>query len=139
MSNQIKSYSELMQFETFEERYDYLRLNGVVGEQTFGGSRELNQVLYKSPEWKSFRQRIILRDQGFDLGCPDHLINGVVYIHHINPIDVKDILHRSECIFDPENVISVSYDTHQAIHYGDERLLHLDYIPRQPNDTCPWR
>lgn len=134
-----KSYSEMLKFRTFEERFQYLKLSGVVGEQTFGGSRQLNQTLYRSPEWKEFRRQIIIRDNGFDLGCEDHLINGKVYIHHINPLDINDLVYRRSCIFDPENVISVAYDTHQAIHYGDENLLHLDYVPRKPNDTCPWR
>lgn len=134
-----KSYSELMLLKTFEERFEYLKLNGIVGEQTFGGSRQLNQTLYSSPEWKSFRRKIVLRDGGFDLACEDHLINGTVYIHHINPLTIEDVAKRSSSIFNPENVISVSYDTHQAIHYGDKNLLHLDYVPRKPNDTCPWR
>lgn len=134
-----KTYSELIKLKTFEERFEYLKLKGIVGEQTFGGSRQLNQVLYASPEWKSFRRQIILRDQGFDLGCEDHLINGVVYIHHINPLTIEDITKRTSNIFNPENVISVSFDTHQAIHYGDKNLLHLDYVERKPNDTCPWR
>ncbi|MBQ0088370.1 MAG: hypothetical protein KBT27_03435 [Prevotellaceae bacterium] len=135
----IKSYSELITFPTFEERYRYLKLNGNVCEETFGYDRYLNQVLYHSPEWKRFRREIILRDNGCDLAIPDHRIVSRVYIHHLNPITLKDIEMRNPMALDPENAICVSFDTHQAIHYGDESLLNLDVKERHPNDTCPWR
>lgn len=143
-----KSYSELIAFPTFEERYRYLKLSGKVAEETFGHDRYLNQILYNTKEWKDFRRDIIIRDNGCDLGIEDRCIcptNGPrpktsnIYIHHINPITREDILKRSPVIFDPENVISCSYNTHQAIHYGNESMLDFGMIVRFPNDTCPWR
>lgn len=140
MKNNVKTYSKLIQISTFIERYRYLRLGVKAGEITFGNERYLNQILYKSPEWKSFRREMILRDGGYDLGCDGHSIIGVPILHHINPITVEDVLNRSYCVFDPENVISVSRRTHNAIHYGDEELLLIDEIvERMPNDTIPWR
>lgn len=136
---QTKSYSELAKIKSYKDRYEYLRLNGSVCEPTFGGSRYLNQVLYSSPEWKRFRREIILRDNGCDLGCQDRPIASKVYIHHINPITIEDIKERTSNVFDPDNVICCSYETHQAIHYGDESQLSLDVPVRKPNDTCPWR
>ena len=135
----IKTYSELMALPTFEERYRYLRLRGCVGRETFGHDRYLNQILYTSPEWRSFRRDIILRDNGLDLGCNGFDIFGRVIVHHINPITVEDVLNRSPQVFDPDNVICCSNNTHQAIHYGDESLLPLLPPERHPNDTCPWR
>lgn len=135
-----RTYSELITIDSFIERYRYLRLGGKPGEDTFGNERYLNQVLYKSPEWKSFRQDIIIRDNGMDMGVDGFPISGIILIHHITPITVEDILNRSSIIFDPENVISVSHRTHNAIHYGDEGLLDVDIlVERSPNDTCPWR
>lgn len=134
-----KTYSEAMKRTTFEDRYNYLKIGSVVGDPTFGGERYLNQVLYKSPEWKRFRREIIIRDAGCDLAFEGRDIIDRVYIHHINPITPDEVRNRDPKIFDPENVICVSYDTHQAIHFGDESLLHLDVKPRRPNDTCPWR
>lgn len=135
-----KTYSELIQIPSYIERYRYLKLGGKAGEITFGNDRYLNQILYKSPEWKSFRRGIILRDCGCDMGVPGYEIQGVILIHHINPITVEDIYKRNECVFDEENVISVSKRTHNAIHYGDEELLSIDEIvERRPNDTTPWR
>lgn len=134
-----KTYSELMSFKTFEERYRYLRIRGGVGVETFGSDRYLNQIFYSSKEWKKFRRDIIIRDMGCDLGIEDREISGQVFIHHINPITVDDILHRRECLLDPENAISVSFNTHQAIHYGDENLLIQEPIERTMNDTCPWK
>lgn len=139
MKKSIKTYSELITFLTFEERYRYLRLKGFVGRETFGHDRYLNQVLYRSPEWKRFRREIILRDNGLDLGCEGFDIFGRVLVHHIDPITVEDVLNRHPKIFDPENVICCSHNTHQAIHYGDENLLPLLPVDRRPNDTCPWR
>lgn len=135
-----KTYSELIQIPSYIERYRYLKLGGKAGEITFGNERYLNQILYKSPEWKSFRRGIILRDCGCDMGVPGYEIQGVILIHHINPITVDDIYERNECVFDENNVISVSKRTHNAIHYGDEELLSIDEIvERKPNDTTPWR
>lgn len=134
-----KSYSELIQFPTFLERFRYLQIGGTVGADTFGHDRYLNQILYRTAEWKRFRNRIILRDQGYDLGCEGYEIFGKVIVHHINPITIEDILRRDHKIFDPDNVISTCLDTHNAIHYGDESLLITDPIERKPNDTCSWR
>ncbi len=135
-----KSYSELSKINTYLGRFEYLKIGGKTGEQTFGTERYLNQILYKSPEWKSFRRNIIIRDLGMDMGFDGFPIDGIILIHHINPITAQDILDRSRIIFDPENVISVSKRTHNAIHYGDSGLLDVDIlVERRPNDTCPWR
>lgn len=135
----IKTYSELSKLKTFEERYQYLRLKGKVGEETFGSDRYLNQVVYRSPEWKHIRNEVIIRDNGCDLGMDDRAIGGRIYIHHMNPITKEDILNRTEYLLNPEYLISVSKTTHDAIHYGDENLLILEPIERTKNDTCPWR
>ena len=135
-----KTYSELIQLPSFIERYRYLRLDGKAGEITFGNERYLNQILYKSPEWKSIRREVILRDNGCDLGIDGRDISGPPIIHHINPITVEDILNRNPAVFDLENLICVSRRTHNAIHYADEELLLIDeVIERTPNDTSPWR
>lgn len=139
MSTKIKTYSELITLPTFIERFRYLKLNGSVGYETFGYDRYLNQILYNSPEWRRFRRDIILRDNGFDLGCDDYIIVGKIMIHHIDPITVEDVLRRDPKIFDPDNVISTSMNTHNAIHYGDEHLLMGDPIERTKYDTCPWK
>lgn len=135
----IKCYSEVVRLPTYLERYQYLRINGRVGEETFGYDRYLNQLLYRTPEWKRFRRDMILRDNGCDLACEDYEIAGNILLHHINPITPEDILRRDPKIFDPENVICTSLGTHNAIHYGDESLLCLAPIERRPYDTCPWR
>lgn len=139
--NNIRTYSELIMLPTFEERYEYLRIGGKVGEETFGFDRYLNQVLYTSPEWRSLRNHIIVRDNGCDLAIPGHKIpDGVkIFIHHMNPIAVKDILERSEFLLNPEYLICTIKNTHDAIHYGDSELLYKDPIIRFKNDTCPWR
>ena len=134
-----KSYRECIRLSSFEERYQYLKLTGAVGDMTFGGHRSLNQLLYRMPEWKRVRRDIIIRDNGCDLAHPDFELNQAAYIHHINPITIQDILDRNPLIFDPENLIVCSFNTHQAIHYGDEGLLPKLPIERQPNDTCPLR
>jgi hypothetical protein len=140
MNSSIKRYSELIQIPSYIERYRYLRLGGKAGEITFGNERYLNQILYKSPEWKSFRRGIIIRDYGCDMALEGYSIVGRIIIHHLNPITVEDIYERNECVFDEENVICVSSRTHNAIHYGDEELLMIDEIvERRPNDTIPWR
>lgn len=135
----IKTYSEMILLPTFLERFKYLQLNGMVGAETFGFDRYLNQSLYRTTEWKRFRREIIIRDNGCDLGCNDRTIYGKILVHHINPLTVEDIVNRHSCVFDPDNVICVSHDTHNAIHYGNEDLLMLGPIERKPNDTCPWR
>ena len=138
--NLHRSYRELVRLPTFQERYEYLRLSGIVGQATFGSDRYLNQALYTSPEWKSFRNRIIIRDNGCDLGIEGRDVLGDrIIIHHINPLTVEDVEKRSPVIFDPDNVICVSHNTHQAIHYGDRSLLPKDPVERTPNDTCPWK
>lgn len=139
-NQKIKCYSELIQIPSYIERYRYLKIGGKAGEITFGNERYLNQILYMSPEWKTFRRQIILRDSGYDMGMDGYSIQGPILIHHINPVTVEDVINRSEMIFDPENVISVSKTTHNAIHYGSEELLIVDeLIERTPNDTTPWR
>lgn len=136
----IKTYSELITLPTFEERYRYLRLGGSIGRETFGFDRYLNQMFYRSSEWKTFRRDIIVRDLGCDLGIEDREIRGMIIIHHLNPIDPKDIVNRNiEVLLNPENAICVSLSTHNAIHYGDESLLTIAPIERSKNDTCPWR
>ena len=135
----IRAYSELITIPTFEERFEYLQLKGSVGKDTFGYDRYLNQVLYRSPEWKRLRNQIIIRDCGCDLACDGYDIYGKVLIHHLNPIAVEDVLTRSRKVFDPDNLVCVSHSTHNAIHYGDVDLLVTGPIIRTKNDTCPWR
>lgn len=135
----IRTYSELSKLSTFKERFDYLKLNGKVGEDTFGHSRFLNQDFYSSPEWRRTRRNIIVRDNGCDMGLEGYSVQGRIYVHHINPITVDDILERRPCLFDPENLICVSSMTHEAITYGIEDMLPTDPVIRRPNDTCPWR
>ena len=139
MKNSIRTYSELITIPTFEERFEYLKLNGSVGLETFGHDRYLNQILYNSQEWRRFRPEIIVRDNGCDLACEGYEIFGKILIHHINPITAQDILNRNPKVFDPENVITTVHNTHNAIHYGDENLLITVPIERSRNDTCPWQ
>lgn len=134
-----KSYTEMASFKTFEERFRYLQLNGKVSDVTFGSHRYLNQALYTSPEWKQARNKVILRDDGCDLGDPSRKIYGKILVHHINPITMDDILNRSPIVFDLENLICVTKRTHDAIHYGDVDGLILDPVVRTANDTAPWR
>ena len=135
----IKTYSELITFPTFEERYEYLRLKGRVGEETFGFDRYLNQVFYKSKEWRSVRDYVIARDNGCDLGMEGYEIFGQILIHHMNPITKEDILERKDVLLNPEYLITTVKSTHDAIHYGDGSLLVASPIERRKNDTCPWR
>lgn len=136
----IKTYSELITLPTFEERYRYLRLDGVVAEETFGFDRYLNQEFYqRSQEWKRIRDFVIIRDQGCDLGIEGREIRGKILVHHMNPITKEDILKRSDFLLNPEYLICTLKSTHDAIHYGDENLLMKEPIERKPNDTCPWR
>lgn len=135
----IRTYSELITLPTFEERYRYLKLNGRVGEDTFGFDRYLNQIFYTSNEWRDVRDFVIVRDGGCDLGMPDREIFGKILVHHMNPIRQEDILRRSKWLLDPEYLICTIKNTHDAIHYGDESLLILAPTERTKNDTCPWR
>ena len=135
----IRTYSELSQLGTFKERYEYLRLNGSVGEETFGFDRYLNQSFYKSKEWKSIRDFVIVRDSGCDLGVEGYEIRGKIIIHHMNPILPKDILKVSNLLLNPEYLICTVLLTHNAIHYGDDSLLISTPVERTKNDTCPWR
>lgn len=135
----IRTYSELIKFDTFMGRYQYLRLDGKVGEETFGFDRWLNQLFYKDPEWLSIRNEVIIRDNGCDLGIADREVHSRILVHHMNPISREDILARSEFLLNPEYLICTSKTTHDAIHYGDENLLMGEPIERTRNDTCPWR
>ena len=134
-----RTYSELITLPTFEERYRYLKLDGKVGEETFGFDRYLNQAFYKSKEWLRIRDFVIARDQGCDLAMSDREIPGRILIHHMNPISVDDILRRSEFLLNPEYLICTIKNTHDAIHYGDESILFTMPVERRKNDTCPWR
>lgn len=134
-----KCYSELITLPTYLERFNYLKLGGRVGQETFGYDRYLNQIFYKDPEWLATRDAVIIRDNGCDLGMPDREIKTRILVHHINPISKEDILQRRACLFDLENLICTVKNTHDAIHYGDETKLLLDPIERRPNDTCPWK
>lgn len=135
----IRTFTELNRLRTFEERYRYLRLSGAVGQSTFGYDRYLNQMLYTSKRWLRTRDEIIIRDQGCDLGDPDHEIRGKVIIHHMNPVSIEDIELGHDRVFNPEFLICTSSNTHNAIHFGDESLLPQEPIVRSRNDTCPWR
>lgn len=136
----IRTYTELIKIPTFEERFEYLKLKGNVGTETFGYDRYLNQNFYKSSLWRSIRNQVILRDMGCDLGCEGYEIYGKVIIHHMNPITADDIEESSVYLMNPEYLICVSHDTHQAIHYGDRNLLQeRTFVERTPNDTCPWK
>lgn len=135
----IKTYSELITLPTFEERFRYLQLSGCVGEETFGFDRYLNQNFYRSQEWKSIRDQVIIRDNGCDLGMDDREIQGRILIHHMNPISTHDVLAHSDFLLNPDYLICVSHKTHNAIHYGDESLLILAPVERTKYDTCPWR
>ena len=135
----IRTYSELSQLATFEERYRYLRLGGHVGKETFGFDRWINQMFYKDPEWLKVRDIVIMRDNGCDLGIEGREIYSRIIVHHMNPITKADILDRSKFLLDPEYLICTVKNTHDAIHYGDESLLITLPIERSKNDTCPWR
>lgn len=135
----IRSYSELITLNTFEARYQYLRLSGAVGKETFGFDRYLNQVFYQSQRWKEVRDFVIIRDHGCDLGVEGYEIHGRIIIHHMNPITLEDIERESEFLLDPEYLITTVHNTHNAIHYGDDNLLIKAPIERSKYDTCPWR
>lgn len=135
----IRTYAELSTLLTFEERYRYLRLNGSVGETTFGFDRYINQKFYRSAEWKQIRNYVIVRDNGCDLGVDGYEIHEKILIHHMNPIALNDIQNASDYLLNPDYLISVTLATHNAIHYGDETLLIRAPTERRPNDTCPWK
>lgn len=135
----IKTYTELSRIADYYDRFEYLKLRGFVGEQTFGWHRYINQTLYQSKRWKSTRDKVIIRDNGCDLAHPDYQIYDKIIIHHMNPITIEDIEEDRDYIYDPELLICVAYDTHNAIHYGDRSLLPSPLIERRAGDTCPWK
>lgn len=135
----VRTYSAIILLPTFEERFDYLELGGKVGEVTFGCDRYLNQILYRDEAWKKVRREVILRDNACDLAMADREIFGKIMVHHMNPITRSQVLNRDPVIFNPEYLITVSMNTHNAIHYGDKSLLWLGPITRSPNDTTPWK
>ena len=135
----IRTYSELIQLPTFEERYKYLKIGGKVGEETFGFERYLNQEFYKSHEWQNIRRQVIVRDLGCDLGIEGREIHGKIIVHHMNPITIDDIIEASDFLLNPEYLICTLKSTHDAIHYGDESLLIKAPVERTKNDTCPWK
>ena len=135
----IRTYSELILLPTFEERFKYLQLNGRVGDDTFGFDRYINQNFYRSAEWKRIRDLVIMRDNGCDLALEGYEIYGRILIHHMNPITVKDVELSTEYLINPEYLICVTHDTHNAIHYGDEKLINKGPVVRTKNDTCPWK
>lgn len=139
----IRSYSELVSLPTFAERYTYLKLEGLVGEETFGSRRFVNQDFYRSYEWQKIRREVILRDNGLDLGVFGIPIEGQILIHHMNPLTLSDFVNRTEFLTNPEYLICVSKQTHNALHYGSDLVMlyanDREYIPRFQNDTSPWR
>lgn len=140
MKTKTRSYKRMLQLPTFEERYEYLKLGGKVSEATFGSKRYLNQLLYRQAEWKKVRRDVIIRDNGCDLAFTDRPIGSeLIYVHHINPITIDDILERDPIVFDLDNLVCTTFNTHNAIHYGDKSLLLGDPVERKPFDTCPWR
>lgn len=136
----IRTYTELSKLKTFEERFEYLRLNGRVGKETFGFDRIFNQRFYKSIEWKRVRDLVIIRDNGCDLGAYGHEIYGQRFlIHHMNPFSLEDLERRADILLDPEYLITTIHSTHNAIHYGDVNLISRSPVERSANDTCPWK
>lgn len=135
----IRTYNELIKFKTFKERFEYLKLNGSVGNDTFGFDRYINQKFYRSQQWKTIRDKVIVRDNACDLALNGHDIYGKIIIHHMNPIRVEDILDLNEYLLNPDYLICVSLLTHNAIHYGDYNNLDNEIIQRTKNDTCPWK
>ena len=135
----MKTYTELIKFNTFEDRFNYLNLNGTIGEETFGFDRWLNQNFYKSQEWRSIRDFVIIRDGGCDMAMEGYEIFGKIYVHHMNPITQSDLIHSTDFLMNPEYLVCVSHSTHNAIHYGDISLLITEPAERKPGDTCPWK
>lgn len=136
---QTRSYTELSKLSSFLDRYEYLRLDGTVGFETFGSNRFMNQAFYTSPEWRRARREVIIRDDGCDLGVEGYDIFSKILIHHMNPIREEDLINRNPDILNPEFLICVSHNTHNAIHYGDKNLLPAPLVERRPGDTCPWK
>ena len=134
-----KTYLEMLELPTYEERVNYLRLDGIVGADTFGHDRYLNQILYHTPEWKKIRYEVINRDAACDLALSDYPMFDHVVVHHINPITVEMILNRDPAVFDLNNLVCVSERTHNSIHYGTEGPNSMVPVERKKNDTCPWR
>ena len=140
MTNQLKTFSELSKLKTLKERFDYLSLDGIPTNPTFGGRRILSQDFYKSNLWQNARRQVILRDEGCEMGLKPYEIPGIVYVHHINPITYEDVLNHSPLLFDPDNLVCVSYDVHEAIHYSNSDVLKkYEVVTRTKNDTCPWK
>ena len=139
MKKMIRTYSELIKLKTFKDRFEYLKLDGIVGEETFGFDRYMNQIFYKSREWTSVRRAVIIRDNGCDLGVEGYEIHGKILIHHMNPINLSDIVHKTDALLNPDYLITTVLSTHNAIHYGDASLLPALPIERRANDTCPWK
>ena len=135
----IRTYSELIKFTDFIDIYNYLRLDGTVGKETFGFERFLNQKFYNSKEWLAVKREVIIRDNGCDLGLDGYEIHGKILVHHMNPIEQSDILRRTDILLNPEYLISTTLETHNAIHYGNENILPVLILERAKNDTCPWR
>lgn len=136
----LRTYTELIQIHSFEERLRYLMLKNNVGVETFGFDRYLNQMFYHSVEWERIKRDVIIRDNGCDLACKDREIHGRIYVHHMNPISKQDILKRTEILLNPEYLVCVCKQTHDAIHYGNESVLAQNQlVERRPNDTCPWK
>ncbi len=135
----MRTYSELITFDTLEDRFNYLKLDGAVGEELFGYARYLNQEFYHGARWYDARERVIIRDGGYDLGVPGWKIHGNIYVHHMEPITLEMLRTDDPILYDPENLISCSYSTHQAITWGSDELLPKPIVVRRPNDTCPWR
>lgn len=135
----IRTYSDLILLPTFEERFDYLDLNGIVGERTFGSRRYLNQILYTTDRWKETRRNVIIRDNGCDLGIKDREIMFAITVHHMNPITIEDILNEDPKVYDMEFLITTADSTHRAIHYSNKNILQSAPVERTPFDTCPWR
>ena len=136
MKKMIRTYSELIKLKTFKDRFEYLKLDG---EETFGFDRYMNQIFYKSREWTSVRRSVIIRDNGCDLGVEGYEIYGKILIHHMNPINLSDIVHKTDELLNPDYLITTVLSTHNAIHYGDASLLPALPIERRANDTCPWK
>lgn len=141
--DRIRTYTELIQLPTFEDRFNYLKLDGVIGQETFGAlsSRWINQQFYRSYEWKQIKRNVIIRDNACEMGLPEYeLVNSRIYIHHMNPITEEDIINRTRFLLDPEYLICVSFETHNAIHFGDINVSRKAKDPaiRFPNDQCPW-
>lgn len=135
----MRNYRELSRLKTFDERFEYLKIGGLVGESTFGFERYLNQTIYNSSKWRRLRNQIIIRDNGCDLSVEGYEIQGIIIVHHMNPISVDDLKDFSDDVFNPEYLICVSLTTHNAIHYGDKSLIPQEPIERRPGDTCPWK